>query len=139
MTVQSVRRFLSALTSVLLALTPMLGSQPVSTKTPAVLFEGEELIYNVRYGFIDLGQVRIRAINKVSETAFVGYYGKAKIDSYQSIPFVDLHAIYESVFDTSIFSRKFLGKSKEDKDKPWDFSRYRFDYLSNRVYMEKGG
>ncbi|HEX9655984.1 MAG TPA: DUF3108 domain-containing protein [Bacteroidota bacterium] len=138
MTVQSSRRFLFVLPAALLALSPTLAGQPVSTKPPAVLLEGEELIYNVRYGFIDLGQVRIRAINRISESTFTGYYGKAKIDSYPSIPFVDLHAIYESVFDTSIFSRNFLGKSKEDKDKLWDFSRYHFDYLSNKVFMEKG-
>jgi len=136
MAVQSNRCLLFALS--VLVMSSSLASQPVSTKPPAVLFEGEELIYNVRYGFIDLGQVRIRTLNRVSENTFAGYYGKAKIDSYQSVPFVDLHAIYESVFDTSIFSRRFLGKSKEDKDKPWDFSRYRFDYFVNRVFIEKG-
>ncbi|MDH3251740.1 MAG: DUF3108 domain-containing protein [Ignavibacteria bacterium] len=101
-----------------------------------VLHEGEELVYNVRYGFIDLGQVRVSTINKVRTASFVGYNGKAKIDSYPGVPFVDLHATFESLMDSSIFSRTFLGKTKEDNY--WQFSRYQFDYENNRVILETG-
>ncbi len=97
---------------------------------------GEELTYNVRYGFIDLGQVRITTINKVRTATFVGYNCKARIDSYQGVPFVDLHATFESLMDSSIFSRTFLGKTKEDKS--WEFSRYTFDYPHSMVILETG-
>jgi Protein of unknown function (DUF3108) len=93
-------------------------------------------VYNVRYGFIDLGQVRINTIDKVRTATFVGYDGKARIDSYQGVPFVDLHATFESLMDSSIFSRRFLGKSKEDDS--WEFSRYIFDYPRRMVILETG-
>jgi hypothetical protein len=101
-----------------------------------VLDVGEELVYNVRYGFIDLGQVRIYTLNKVRTATFVGYNGKARIDSYSGVPFVDLHATFESLMDSAIFSRVFLGKTKEDSY--WEFSRYTFDYDNNKVILETG-
>jgi hypothetical protein len=99
-----------------------------------VLLEGEELVYNVRYGFIDLGQVRIVITHAVHTSSYAAFQGKAVIDSYPKVPFVDLHAIYESLIDSAVFARFFVGKLK-DKDH-WDMSRYRFDYDRNRVLIE---
>lgn len=59
-----------------------------------VLVEGEELTYNVRYGFFYLGQVRIKVLKKVAAPADCAYQSKAYIDSYPKLPFVDLHATF---------------------------------------------
>jgi len=101
-----------------------------------VLVEGEELVYNVRYGFIDLGQVKIKTIKKVSTGNSVSYRTIAYIDSYKKIPFVNLHAVFESTIDSMVFSHYFVGKSKDGDN--WDFGRYTFDYGKKRVYMEAG-
>jgi len=97
---------------------------------------GEELVYNVRYGFIDLGQVRIVTQEKVREDGSSAYKSEAVIKSYSGVPFVDLHAIYQSVVDSGGFSRRFFGRTKENGE--WDFSRYFFDYDHNRVLLEVG-
>src|SRR5512140_2870978 len=73
-----------------------------------VLQEGEELVYNVRYSFINLGSVRIRTLHRDAEPGVVAYECKALIDSYPKVPFVDLHATYESRIDTTIYSRGFV-------------------------------
>ncbi len=99
--------------------------------------EGEELVYNVRYGFIDLGQVRIKTTKKVSSGNSVSYQTIAYIDSYKKIPFVNLHAVFESTIDSMMFSHYFVGKSRDGDY--WDFGRYTFDYDKKRVYMEAGG
>jgi hypothetical protein len=96
---------------------------------------GEDLIYNVRYGFIDLGQVRIKVINGVRTTSYMAYEGKALIDSYK-LPFVDLHAIFESLMDSTAYSHLFTGYSK-DGDR-WNASRYNFQYDKKRVLIEQG-
>ncbi len=101
-----------------------------------VLCEGEELVYNVRYGFIDLGQVRIRTLARADVLGNHTIHTKALIDSYSGVPFVDLHAIFESWIDSLMFSRRFVGKSKEGKS--WEYSRYIFDYDANRVLVEGG-
>ncbi|MBI4534640.1 MAG: DUF3108 domain-containing protein [Ignavibacteriae bacterium] len=108
------------------------GADPPSK----VLIEEEELIYNVRYGFIDLGQVRIRILGKETTPQHVAYRGKALIDSYRGVPFVDLHAMYESLIDSAVFAREFVGKSKDGKI--WTYSKYVFDYDTRQIIMESG-
>jgi hypothetical protein len=101
-----------------------------------VLVEGEELKYNVRYGPIDIGQVRIVTTKKVAANGSTAFQTFAYIDSYKGIPFVNLHAVFESVFDSVIFSRYFFGKSKDGDY--YDFARYRYDYEKKLVAMESG-
>jgi len=100
------------------------------------LRRGEELVYNVRYTFIDLGQIRIKTIGKTRQATFVAYDTRAYIDSYRGIPFVDLHAVFESRMDSAVYSHDFVGKVKQDNQ--WDFARYHFDYDRHRVLMEIG-
>ncbi len=104
--------------------------------TSPVLLEGEELVYNVRYGPFDLGQVRFRTLAKSERNGTEVRHAKALIDSYAGVPFVDLHAVYESWMDSAVYPHKFVGKSKEDN--VWQFSRYTFDYSNNSVIMETG-
>jgi hypothetical protein len=101
-----------------------------------VLVEGEELIYNVRYGFIDLGQVKIKITNGVRNAYYAGVQGKAYIDSYKKVPFVDLHAVFESVIDTAVFSRYFVARLRDKEH--WNTARYSFEYDRNRVLIEVG-
>ena len=123
---------------VLLAVTlfPDSLAQTKSIPPSRVLVEGEELVYNVRYTFIDLGQVKIRTLNKVHNAEYSAYHSFANINSYRGIPFVDLAAIYESDIDSAMFSHAFMGKGKEGK--AWNFARYRFEYDRGRVLIDKG-
>jgi hypothetical protein len=97
---------------------------------------GEDLVYNVSYGFIDLGQIRIKTVSRLETDGRPCYFSQAFINSYKNIPFVDLHAVFESVIDMESYSRRFMGKVKQDG--AWDFNRYRFDYPANRVFIESG-
>lgn len=101
-----------------------------------VLQVGEDLVYNVRYGPFDLGQVRILDLKREERPNHLVYYAKALINSYPKVPFVDLHATYESYIDTMMYSHKFIGKLKQDDW--WSFSRYTFDYDQKRAILEKG-
>ncbi len=121
---------------VLLALFPSSLSLRAQTAGPMAFVEGEELVYNVRYTFINLGQVRIKTVGRVSADGHQAVFTKAFIDSYKGVPFVDLHAVFESTIDSAFFSRHFMGKVKQDA--VWDFSRYHFEYDRNRVIMEMG-
>jgi hypothetical protein len=99
-----------------------------------VLLENEELTYNVRYGFINLGQVRIKVLSSWRDSGTPVYHSRGLIDSYRGVPFVNLHAVYESVIDSAVFSRHFLGTLREN-----DFttsSQYTFEYDKQRVLME---
>jgi hypothetical protein len=98
---------------------------------------GEELVYNVRFSFFDLGQIRIRTLREVRTDSTVSYEGIGVIDSYPSVPLVDLHAVFESLIDSAVFSRRFIGRTRVDDQ--WDNSFYTFDYPAGTVEMEVYG
>lgn len=93
---------------------------------PPIPVAGEELIYEVRWGLIGLGTVRIRGTGPLSARAW--------IDSYEGLPLVDLHSIYSTVMDSLYFSRGALTMDK--KEEGWEGYRYRVDSLSGRVIVE---
>ena len=117
--------------------TPAMAQSPAHPDPPShVLVEGEELTYNVRYAFLDLGQIRVKTIARQRTPGVTSFATLAYIDSYKNVPLVDLHAIFESRIDSTVYSRAFTGKVKQDN--VWDFSRYHFDYDRHRVVMEIG-
>ena len=96
---------------------------------------GEELTYNVSYAFIDIGQVRVKIIDKIQQEGSTSYKAFCYVDSYKNLPFVDLHTTYESIISESLYSYWFRGRDKEK-----DYSRtsvYHFDYGNGRVYIEQ--
>jgi hypothetical protein len=114
-----------------------MAQSPSHAEPPShALMEGEELTYNVRYAFLDLGQIRIKITAKEHKAGATTYAGIAYIDSYKNVPLVDLHAIFQSMIDSTVFSRGFTGKMKQDN--AWDFSRYQFNYDRRMVAMEMG-
>ncbi len=112
------------------------SAQPFPVPASHVLVEGEELVYNVRYAIVDLGQVKIRVLSKTQTPDYLAYHSVANINSYRGVPFVELAATYESDMDSVVYSYAFVGKNKEGK--VWDFARYKFEYDNKRVLVEKG-
>ncbi len=100
------------------------------------LAPGEELNYVVSYSFINLGEVRIRVKDKKTVDGKNYYNAVAYIDSYDGIPFVNLHQIYESKVNQNYYSDFFRGIVKgEDYT---TFTEYYFDYDKSLVRIKKG-
>ncbi len=99
----------------------------------SVFLVGEELIYNVSYATVNLGQVRIRILEKKTEQGRTVYAAQANIDSYKGVPFVDLHAIFDNLIDERIHSAWF--RSKVDGDHGWDTVSYSYDYPNKRLFV----
>lgn len=94
---------------------------------------GEELIYNVSYATVDLGQIRVRVLEKKTEGGRTAYTAQANIDSYQGVPFVDLHAIFDDLIAEPIHSRRFTSRMKREQS--WDTVSYEFDYAGKRCVV----
>ncbi|MDI6767878.1 MAG: DUF3108 domain-containing protein [Bacteroidota bacterium] len=95
---------------------------------------GEELTYNVSYLGIDIGHVRIKQVEN-TDKGRVGYKAIAYIDSYKGIPFVDLHAVFESNIHPAIYSNQFFAREKENGN--WKAYFYDFDYPKRKMYIEE--
>lgn len=75
---------------------------------------GEELTYEVKYLFFKLGQIKFRIVDKFSENGTEFYKVKVRVDSY-SVPFVDLHADFEAIFDSKFVARRYHSEQYERK------------------------
>lgn len=100
--------------------------------------EGEELNYVVYYGFIKLGEVKMKVIGKHSGNGKTVYSSRATMKSYSGIPFVSLNSLFESdiVFDgKEMYSEKF--KATEFYEDGVITIEYKFNYDSQYVYVHK--
>ncbi len=75
----------------------------------AIILDGEELVYEVSWTFFKIGTVRLRTSGDYSAVAL--------IDSYDDLPFVDLHSVHYSWMDSSFFSRG--SRSVELRENAW--------------------
>lgn len=121
------------------------GSQgeisPVSSTVDVIgadtLFQvGEELTYNVSYAIFDVGQIRIKVLERMVQNGHPAYHAIAYIDSYKGIPFVNLHVTYESAVTDSLFSVWFRARNKEEAR--WRTIVYNFDYQAHKIFITSG-
>lgn len=97
---------------------------------------GEELSYVVKYAFFVLGQVTLKVTGKRNVDNHTVYNTVAYIDSYDNIPFVDIHQIYKSEVTDKYYSSFFEGIIKGDN---YDtFTDYFFNYDSSKIHIKKG-
>jgi hypothetical protein len=97
---------------------------------------GEELTYNVSYLSFDLGQIRIKQVDILTKDNRTLHRLMAYIDSYKGVPFVDLHAIYESLTDHNNYSTWFQARDKKDSN--WISTVYNFNYPKRTMTIEQG-
>src|SRR5437867_199682 len=107
------------------------GDAPVQDSS---LVTGEELTYNVSFASYDLGRVKISVLDRVSEPGSASYKASAKIDTYDGVPFVTVHTLYESRIDHRIFSRWFRKRTRDDPH--WEEVTYNFDYAAKQVTIQ---
>lgn len=92
--------------------------------TEYLLQVGEELTYIVKYAFLNLGEVRFHVkeksvCNGKKTTETIAY-----MDSYEGLPFVDLHQEYYSFIDSNLYPVEFLGLML---DEDTNFVKYKFE------------
>ena len=111
-------------------------SYSFSFSTEKKLLPGEELNYVVSYSFIELGEVKIRVNDKKSLNGRNYYDAIAYIDSYDGIPFVNLHQIYESKVNQDYYSDFFRGIVKGEEYTT--YTEYYFNYSDSKIRIKRG-
>ncbi len=100
------------------------------------LMPGEELTYIVSFSFIKIGEIKIKIKDKKIIKGIPYYSTIAYIDSYDDVPFVNLHQIYESSVSKNLYSNYFRGVVKyEDYS---SYTVYDFDYHKAHISVKKG-
>ena len=118
------------------------GSHPHDAPTPSrtdtaggVVMEGEDLLYEVRWSVFKLGTIHFKTLKTVREDSTVLYSAVAFMDSYEGLPFVNLHALTYTQMDSAFSSRG--AQSLEKKKDRWWVLHYIFDPPSGKVFVEE--
>ncbi len=96
---------------------------------------GEDITYVVKYLFLSIGEIRLKVTGKEIINNDTIYSAVAYIDSYEGLPFVNLHQIYETKFNSKQFPFFFRGTII---DKDTTFTEYSFNYKSKKIHILKG-
>jgi hypothetical protein len=100
-----------------------------------VVFEGEDLLYEVRWSIFKIGTIRLKTLKALRDSSSVLYSAVTFIDSYEGVPFVNLHALTYTEMDTLFASRR--TQSLEKTRDRWWVLHYIFDPPSGRVFVEE--
>lgn len=96
----------------------------------------EELSYEASYLLFKIGAVRFQVLSKTVYDGVPAYRLRAYIDSYSGIPFVNLHAVYETYADARTFMCLFTSNSEKQGDS-WVYTSFHFDFTRNIVKWEQ--
>ncbi len=132
----------------LIILGPVNSYNPVEARTnstvsfelpasDAVFFPGEELQYNVSYSVFDIGLVKMTVIDSAYRNGVKVFKGKAYLDSYSGLPFVDLHQVFYSEMDGEAFSQFFITHNTIKPEK-MEYVKYSYDYPKGKFFYEYG-
>lgn len=103
-----------------------------------VMDVGEELKYELSYGFIKLGYIKYILSGIRKEGKKIIYNAKLEVKSYPEVPFVKINQIFESEMEfnnNEVTAKKFFETSF--KDKSISRTDYKFDYEKNFVKVKK--
>jgi len=96
---------------------------------------GEEITYVVKYLAFEIGEIKLVVQKKQAVGKDTLYSAIAYINSYEGIPFVDLHQIYETEFDVKQISHYFKGSILAEDT---TYTKYHFDKNKNNIHIIKG-
>ncbi|HOJ37135.1 MAG TPA: DUF3108 domain-containing protein [Ignavibacteriales bacterium] len=99
-------------------------------------YSGEEFLYEVSYGFMKIGQIRMKVTKIFEDKNGQQFIAKAYIDSYDWVPFVDLHQIMETYVNKNLYANHFKYYEKEGKNTK--YTEYHINYEDNTINVKKG-
>lgn len=117
-------------------LTTLIEPQNTTTIDTDFLTVGEDLTYEVSWWFVKIGTIRAKVLNSEILNNNTKYNAIAYIDSYSGLPFVDLHAVFETTMDKECFSQSFIGWEKDGNR--WKVTKYELDRKKSILIIKKG-
>lgn len=102
-----------------------------------ILHVGEELIYDVSYGFIKIGEIKLVVLSEFEKNGILLYKTKAFINSNEALPFVNVHYVFYSEIDPEGYAHYFSGTDTKNPKKH-HYQDYAFNYTDKNIIIEKG-
>lgn len=112
-----------------------LDSHRYNQSNPKKIVVGEDITYVVKYLAFEIGEIRLKVLKQVTEGSDTIYNSIAYINSYDGIPFVNLHQIYETKFDTKQSSHYFKGTVLAEDT---TYTKYYFNHSTKKIHIQQG-
>ncbi|HRN25095.1 MAG TPA: DUF3108 domain-containing protein [Ignavibacteriaceae bacterium] len=113
----------------------IINNQMAFQSKPKIIEVGEEITYVVKYLAFEIGEIKLIVRKEQIENYDTLYNAIAYINSYDGIPFVNLHQIYETKFDTKQISHYFKGLILSNDT---TYTKYYFNKSKNNIRIVKG-
>ncbi len=101
-----------------------------------IIQPGEVVVFEASYLFFKLGTVKFELLGKQDCRGVPAYRLRAFIDSYSGIPFVDIHAVYETWADARTLTCLATSNDQEEGD-DWVHTNYVFNYHARTLEWEQ--
>ena len=112
-------------------------SRPWSATVPDSLVQiNEEMTFEASYLFLKIGSIRFQVLGKTEYDSSLVYHLRAYIDSYNGIPFVDFHSVYETYADAKTLFCTFNSRSQKD-GKNWIYTTTVFNFDKKKITWEQ--
>ncbi len=98
----------------------------------SVVQTGEELTYEASYLFFKIGAVKFHVLGRTVYDSIPVYKLRAEINSYSGIPFVNLHAIYDTYADAKTLMCVYTSNSQRE-GKGWIFTGLNMRYAHDKA------
>jgi len=96
------------------------------------IYPGEELTYEVSFFGIKLGTIKMITEGYKVIDGHKTILAKSLINSYNGIPFVDLHVIFQSWMSPHMsYSYQFVSNTKDSQG--WYYEKIHFDYNNQKI------
>jgi hypothetical protein len=112
-----------------------LSQNQIRTNTTKKIEVGEEITYVVKYLAFEIGEIKLKVFKEFVNSKDTIYSAIAYIDSYDGIPFVNLHQIYETKFDQNEISHYFKGSILSEDT---TYTKYYFNRDKKNIHIIKG-
>jgi hypothetical protein len=99
----------------------------------SVILEGEDLLYEVSWWAIKIGQIRIKVMESKVSGDTISYTAAAFIDSY-NLPFVDLHSVTSTRMDSTLYCS--FAKAVERRGEKWWVLKHYPEPHKKRIIIE---
>jgi hypothetical protein len=105
----------------------LVSRAPGTISSRLIVADGEDLLYEVRWTVFKLGTVHLWTRRN--------YTAEAQVDSYEGVPFVDLHSIHYTTMDTLFYSRGC--RSIQKNEQGWAGIDYVYEPARRRLLVEE--
>jgi hypothetical protein len=104
--------------------------------TNSIVQVNEEMTFEASYLFFKIGSVRFQVLGKTDYDSLPAYQFRAYIDSYNGVPFINFHSVYDTYADARTLYCLFNLRKQKDGD-IWVYTATNLEFDRKEIEWEQ--